>query len=334
MSRLNIQKNTSGKYYLKEISSETRETIVKYGEEKPIFKRPDMNLGFCEDLITNQASKSVDLIVDDPPYGTTNTSWDKEPDWTRLVDEYRRVLKDDGLIVIFGKTKSLVPVYNTFTDSGLDFRFELIWRKQNNAWKSDKMPISVHENIHVFQKSETKASELTFNTEKIRREAAYICPSCEEKKTRGSWKKTREHGGPGTQKVYEDDAYQSSGGEDRYPVSHLNPDVLNFTSVTGSHDEYLGYSAQKPTDLLMWIVKAMTNRGDTVLDPHAGSGSTAAACIPLCRETVGYEVRPDRYKTARNRVDDILGQFRGYKHVEINDEVNTDSAPDVAPADD
>jgi len=324
----------SGNYYLHEIAGgDYVDTIIRYGKQKPTFRHPDFTLGFCEDLIKQQPSNSVDLIIDDPPYGTTKASWDKEPDWDRLVDEYHRVLKDDGQLVIFGKTRSLIPVHNTFTDSDFDFRFELIWKKHQNPWSSNQKPIAIHENIHVFQKSEAKATDLTFNTENIRREAAYRCPDCEEKNTRGTWTQKRTHGGPGTHSGYEDDDYQSTS-EDRYPVSYLNPDILEFTSVTGSHDEYSGFAGQKPTDLLMWLVKAMTTRGDTVLDPHAGSGSTSAACIPLCRDSIGYEVNPERYKGAQTRIDSILDRFREFKHVDVADGTDAGTTPETAPADD
>jgi site-specific DNA-methyltransferase (adenine-specific) len=323
-----------GNYYLREEGERVR-NIMRYGKQKPVFRPADLSLGFCEDLITKQASKSVDLIIDDPPYGTTSASWDKEPDWKQLAPEYRRVLKDDGQIVMFGKTKSLIPVYNAFTDAGLDFRFELIWKKDHNPWTSSQQPISIHENIYVFQKSQTKVSNLTFNTDEIRRDAAYICPSCDEKKSRGSWSRTRQSDDsmPETQGSWQD-GYESEGGEDRYPISYLNEDVLKFTSVSGTHDEYSGFAGQKPTDLLMWIVKAMTNRGDTVLDPHAGSGSTAAACIPLCCDSIGYELSPERYSGAQARVDSVLDKFRGRKHADVADSADIDSAPDAAPADD
>lgn len=334
MTNLFVEKSR-GNYYLRETGNGHSDNIMRYGRKKPTFRHPDFTLGFCEDLIKQQSSNSVDLIIDDPPYGTTSASWDKEPDWETLAPEFHRVLKDDGQLVIFGKTKSLVPVYNTFTNSGFDFRFELIWKKDHNPWTSNQQPISIHENIHVFQKSQTKASDLTFNTEGIRRDATYICPSCESKVDRGSWSRKREDNDsmPETQGSWQD-GYESEGGDDRYPISYLNQDVLKFTSVSGSHDEYSGFAGQKPTDLLMWLVKSMTARGDTVLDPHAGSGSTSAACIPLCCDSIGYEVNPERYKGAQTRIDSILDRFREFKHVDVADGTDAGTTPETAPADD
>ena len=307
-----------GPYYaLGEYVDGTRHRLVTFGSEKPLFVEPDMRLGFCEEQLQTVESNTVDLIIDDPPYGTTQADWDEEPDWELLADEFHRVLADDGQVIVFGKQPSLMPVYNTFTDRGFDFRFELIWKKQNNPWVSDQQPIPIHENIFIFKKSATKVGDLTFNTEKIKRDGVRVCPRCQDEENLGSYsitvtndRKSETQGG--WQEVYE----QASSGE-RHPISFIDRDVLEFTSVTGTSDEYTGYAGQKPIALLRWLLIAMSERGDTVLDPHMGSASTQVAAIPLCRSSIGFELDPSRYRTAQDRVDELLDDLRGLKHADV-----------------
>jgi site-specific DNA-methyltransferase (adenine-specific) len=294
-----------------------RQTLAEFGRQKPLFREPDLRLGFCEDQLKTVADGSVDLLVDDPPYGTTLAEWDEEPNWSELAEQYHRILADDGQVVVFGKQPSLMPVFNEFTDSGFDFRFELIWKKQNNPWVSDQQPIPIHENIFVFKKSATKVGALTFNTEDIKRDGVFVCPRCEDEDHLGSYSVTRTNDGKSQTQGGWQEVYESSGGEQRHPISFLDRDVLEFTSVTGSSDEYTGYAGQKPVALLRWLVVAMSQRGDRVLDPHMGSASTPMACIPLCRESIGYEADPRRFKTAEERIEGLLDDLRGLKHADV-----------------
>jgi site-specific DNA-methyltransferase (adenine-specific) len=316
---VNKRPNGRGKSYyrLRTKDSGDRMTIAEFGREKPQFRCPDLRLGFCEEQLQTVESGSVDLIIDDPPYGTTQADWDKEPDWGLLAEEFHRVLADDGQIIVFGKQPSLMPVYNSFTDHGFDFRFELIWKKQNNPWVSDQQPIPIHENIFIFKKSSTKVSDLTFNTEDIKRDGVSVCPRCEDETDLGSYSVTRTNDGKSETQGGWQEVYESSGGEERHPISFLDRDVLEFTSVTGSSDEYTGYAGQKPIALLRWLLIAMSERGDTVLDPHMGSASTQVASIPLCRSSIGFEADPKRYKTAENRVEEILDELRDLKHADV-----------------
>jgi site-specific DNA-methyltransferase (adenine-specific) len=321
--------------YTQQGGERQREVLCNFGPSKPKFSNPDLRLAFCEDQLKNVDDKSVDLLIDDPPYGNTVADWDEEPDWAELAEQYHRVLADDGQVVVFGRQPSLIPVFNEFTDKGFEFRFELIWKKQNNPWVSDQQPIPIHENIFVFKKSATKVGELTFKTEEIKRDGIRVCPRCEDEEHLGGYsysvtndRKSETQGG--WQEVYE-----QISGEERHPISFLDRDVLEFTSVVGSSDEYTGYAGQKPVALLRWLVIAMSERGDTVLDPHMGSASTAMACIPICRESIGFEADPQRFKTAEERVEEMLDDLRGLKHADVQPVDRQKQTPNtVAGADD
>lgn len=318
-------------YYLTELKdSGGRQRIMSYGKNKPKFTKPDTRLGSCEEQLQTVESNSIDLIIDDPPYGTTKADWDEEPEWELLADEFHRVLADDGQVIVFGKQPSLMPVYNSFTDRGFDFRFELIWKKQNNPWVSDKQPIPIHENIFVFKKSKTKVSELTFRTEEVKRDGVFVCPRCEDEIKRGAYNVSRTNEGKSETQGGWQEVYEASSGEERHPISFIDGDVLEFTSVGGWSDEYTGYAGQKPVALIRWLMIAMTERGDKVLDPHMGSASTQVAAIPLCRSSIGFELNPQRYQTAETRVEDLLDDLDGLKHADV---VSTTDGT-VRPADD
>lgn len=327
-----------GPYYTLVKSSEDggRDRLAEYGKEKPTYIEPDMRLGLCEKELKTLSDGEVDLLVDDPPYGTTNAEWDTEPNWTELAEEFDRVLADDGQVVVFGKQPSLIPVFNAFTDGPFEFRFELIWNKQNNPWVSNQQPIPIHENIFVFKKSAAKVGDLTFNTEDIRRDGVFVCPKCEEHVNRGSYSVPRGNERKSETQGGWQEEYEGTGGEDRYPISFIDRDVLEFTSVGGWSDEYTGYAGQKPIDLLSWIVTAMSDRGDTVLDPHMGSASTQMACIPLCRRSIGFEADANRFQTAEERVSELIDDLRGLKHGEVLAAENwiNSSQPEPCPADD
>jgi len=283
---------------------------------------------------------------------------------------YHRVLADDGTLVIFGKQPSLIPVYNVFTEHGFDFRFELIWKKHTNPWVSEQAPIPIHENIFVFAKENTKAGELTFQTENIKRDGKFWCPNCRQTKTRGSYSVTRTNEGKSQTQGGWDDVYEAEAGSERYPISYIDDhildatalpsydsideyvededvsaaanklrmmadaieesgnvnDILEFRGIGGSHEEYMGYAGQKPTDLLSWIILAMSEVGDTVLDPHMGSGSTPAASIPLSRKSIGIEVNPERFQDSKERIDGIMNELDGLKHANVDNPVQRKTA--------
>lgn len=336
--RVQRQEKQSGKeyFYLFEGSHGGERCVASFGRERPSFRDPNLRLAVCEEEIKTVSAESVNLLIDDPPYGTTQADWDEEPDWAEVAEQYHRVLADDGQVVVFGKQPSLIPVYNAFTDAGFDFRFELIWKKQNNPWVSDQQPIPIHENIFVFKKSSSLVGDLTFNTDDIRRDGVFVCPKCEREVNRGSYSVPRGDERKAESQGGWDEVFQGEGGEDRYPISFIDRDVLEFTSVGGFSDEYTGYAGQKPVALLRWLILAMSERGDRVLDPHAGSASTGVAALPLCRETVLFEADPKRYNTAEERLREHVDEFTELKHAEVisSDEWHSADGNRQVPADD
>jgi site-specific DNA-methyltransferase (adenine-specific) len=225
------------------------------------------------------------LIIDDPPYGATELGWDKAPDWDKLASLYHNVLKDNGLVYIFGKQPSLIEVYNNFSKL-FDFRFELIWNRNNVPWSSNFKPLPTHENIFVFCKKGTTVESTKFYIKNVMTEGK-------------PYSKLRKRKSP-THSYYQD-TYLAETGAKRYPKS-----ILEIPPPIGSIPEYVGFPTQKPLELIRWILLASTRRDDIVLDPHAGSGTTLLAALLLRRKSIGIELHEEAYNIASERILDAI----------------------------
>lgn len=235
----------------------------------------------CLEGMKQLDDNSVDLIVTDPPYDSTNNEWDKEPNWDIIRKQFNRILKKNGTIFIFGKQPMLTNLINSFTKC-FNFRFELIWYKNAGMWSSDFKPLQLHENILCFSKK-IKVSNLTWNLEDI--------------KIKGKpYKKLRK---PEVATTNQGDfkKYLCINDGFRFPIT-----VLEFQAVRGGHPEHKGHPTQKPEGLIRWLIKASSNKKEIVLDPFMGSGTTAICCKQLNRNFVGFEINKDYMKIANERL--------------------------------
>lgn len=210
------------------------------------------------------------MILSDLPYGTTRNKWDSILPLTELWIEYERIIKDNGAIVLF----SQMPFAAKLVSSNLKlFRYEWIFEKSiaTGFLNVKKMPLKAHENILVFYK---KLPVYNPQTEKGK----------PYKVTRGP-KGSSNYG-----KVPPVYTETISKGE-RQPRS-----VIKFRSDRGYHP------TQKPVALLEYLIKTYTNEGEVVLDNCIGSGSTAIAALNTGRKYIGYELDPEYFKVAADRV--------------------------------
>ena len=277
-------------YYLYQRYRDSKKWKHKYirplGHSLPQFFSPRTMNGYCEDVVYTLPRGSIDLIIDDPPYGITKNIWDKEPNWDVLAKVYDYILKDNGLVYIFGKQPMISRVLVAFSEY-FDFRFEIIWNKKNNPWVSNFMPIPIHENIFVFKKKRC----LTEKTKFYYRRSGF--------KGKPYKKRRKPEAKSSTQGKYKKD-YTSINNGWRFPKS-----ILDITSVNGEHLEYCGFSTQKPSDLLEWIISASSDVGDVVLDPHAGSGSTCISAFKMGRKPIGVELSSDNFELMNYRINQI-----------------------------
>ena len=202
--------------------------------------------------------KSIDMILCDLPYGTTKCKWDSIIPLEELWEQYCRIIKEKGAIVLFAQT----PFDKVLGASNLKMlRYEWIWEKTQATGhlNAKKMPMKAHENLLVFYKKlPTYNPQMTEGHEPIHSYTKYITT---QNNTEIYGKMNKEISG---------------GGETiRYPRS-----VLTFPS--DKQTCYL-HPTQKPLALCEYMVKTYTNEGDLVLDNCMGSGTTGLSCKNLNR---------------------------------------------------
>lgn len=235
--------------------------------------------GDCLEEMKHIEDKSVDMILVDPPYGTTNIKgWDKVLPFDKLWNQYNRIIKDDGNIVVFGSQ----PFTTFLISSNLKmFRYEIIWDKTKGAnfLNANCQPLKTHENILVFSKlptSPNKKGTAKYNPQKIGDEE-YISKLTTRSNTYNGGKlegvKTKLKG--------------------RHPK----------TIQTFKKDGKL-HPTQKPVELLEWLIKSYTNENDVVLDNCAGSGSTAVAAITTNRNFILMEKEWGYCEIANKRIEE------------------------------
>lgn len=244
--------------------------------------------GDCLELMKSIPDKSIDMILCDLPYGTTSRNkWDSVIPMEPLWGGYKRIIKDNGAILLFGQP----PFSTSLIESNRKmFRYEWIWRKTlpQGFLNANRMPLRTTENISVFY------SKL---------------PTYNPQKTSG---KPYDKGmRPGNSTTNYGDFGESSSinktGK-RYPVN-----VLTFSN--GNHHG-ITHPTQKPVPLLEYLIKTYTNEGDTVLDNCMGSGSTGVACVHLNRNFIGMELDEHYFQVAKERIE---------KEVQRTDEQNQNS---------
>lgn len=235
----------------------------------------------CFDVFPFINDKSIDAVICDLPYGTTKCKWDSILDLDKLWTQYKRIIKDNGVIVLFAQT----PFDKVLGCSNLKWlKYEWIWEKTQATgyFNAKKMPMKAHENILVFYNKTPK-----FNPQKT---IGHKPINSYNKKAEVS-NRTEVYG-----KVKRDVA---GGGEtDRYPRSvQLFSSDKQKTKLNGTI-----HSTQKPLALLEMIVKTYTDEGDLVLDNTMGSGTTNLACVKLNRKSIGIDDDIKSYNKAIKRI--------------------------------
>lgn len=234
----------------------------------------DLRQGDCLELMKDIPDKSIDMILCDLPYGTTRNKWDSVISLNKLWEQYNRIIKDNGAIVLF----SQMPFSAELVHSNLNlFKYEWIWQKENGTGflNAKKMPLKIHENIEIFYKKTP-----TYNPQMRKGFKPYAC-----KQGRGSssWNYNENFGG-----------YVTENNGERYPI-----DVIKEKRENGLHP------TQKPVALLEYLIKTYTNENETVLDNCMGSGSTGVACINTNRNFIGIELDEKYFEIAKKRIDDV-----------------------------
>ena len=235
---------------------------------------------------------SIDAIICDLPYGTTQLEWDVVIPLDKLWDQYMRIRKENAPVILFSSQPFTTDL---IISNRKMFKYEIIWEKtqQTGFFNAKKMPLRVHENILVFydhQPTYNPQMWVKQDAEKIGR----IRKNSDYKKTNGG------HVGKVAKDRAESWFYEEKGI--RYPT-----DIIKFSNWNGAGfchtpDRRVFHPTQKPVDLLRYLVKTYTNEGDTVLDNCMGSGTTAVACVKEKRNFIGFELNTEYYNKAVQRI--------------------------------
>lgn len=226
----------------------------------------------CLEGMKRIPDKSIDMILCDLPYGTTACKWDVIIPFEPLWEQYNRIIKDNGAIVLFGSE----PFSTLLRYSNLKmYKYDWIWEKEQGAnfMLCKYQPYKVHEIISVFSKKKH-----LYN------------PQMTEGKPYVSGKGTS---GDITNNVTK---IQTKNNGTRYPRSIQR---FNTDKAKGSF-----HPTQKPVALLEYLIKTYTNEGDVVLDNCMGSGSTCVAAVNTNRHYIGFELDEGYFDIACQRLDE------------------------------
>lgn len=222
---------------------------------------------------------SVDLVLTDPPYGTTCNNWDKLLDLDRLWISIKSVLRTCGAAVMTSQT----PFDKVLGVSNLSWlKYEWIWKKiqATGHLNAKKAPLKQHENVLVF--SGASLDKMTYNPQGVSSKQAEYCKS----------------------------GASSNYGEQHDYISEFSnypKDVLEY-----GPDPIKLHPTQKPLELIRYMLRTYSNPGDIVLDPFMGSGTTAVACVLEKRNFIGFETNETYFNLANKRLRYLTGPFKLY----------------------
>lgn len=243
--------------------------------------------GDCLEVMKKIPDKSVDMILCDLPYGTTSSKWDNIISFDLLWGQYKRIIKDNRAIVLFGAE----PFSSKLRMSNISwFKYDWVWIKNNAVGfvNAKLKPMNKHETISVFSNGKTSngnKNNMLYNPQGL---LPYNKPAKSGNKK-------------GKDNTYWRPSMKSSNGEEyiqqytNYPTT-----VLNFDKV---HKAV--HPTQKPVALCEYLIKTYTNEDDLVLDNCMGSGTTGIAALNTNRNFIGIELDENYFNIAKERIESV-----------------------------
>jgi site-specific DNA-methyltransferase (adenine-specific) len=217
----------------------------------------------------------VDLIIIDPPYGTTACKWDSVIPFDEMWLRLNKLIKPNGAIVLFGSE----PFSSALRMSNIkNYKYDWVWNKRlaGNVFLAKSQPMKIHENILVFNSSKESFYPIKTDLEKVRNY------------------KDKYGGGESFGKKGTGDKVHTTKGKN--PKSII--DISNANRKGNTHP------TQKPVALMEYLIKTYTNEGELVLDFTMGSGTTGVACKNLGRDFIGIEMDDKYFDIAKERINE------------------------------
>ena len=230
--------------------------------------------GDCLEVMKNIPNKSIDMILCDLPYGTTQNKWDSIIDLDDLWKEYKRVIKDNGVIIL---TSHGIFTAKLILSNEKWFKYKLVWEKSKatNFLNAKKQPLRKHEDICVFYKKQP-----TYNPQM--RDGIPYDKGIRKNQLTGSYGDFKP-------------VHVVSDGK-RYPT-----DVIYFKTAESEGPVF--HATQKPVELGRYLIRTFTNEGDIVLDNACGSGSFLVSAVLENRKYIGIEKNEDIQLYKNKKID-------------------------------
>jgi len=241
--------------------------------------------GDCLERMKEIPDNSIDMVLTDPPYGTTACKWDCIVPFDPMWDELKRIVKPNGPILLFGQNPFTA---NLIMSNPKMYRYDWLWNKRKgaNVFMANKMPLKVIENISVFYK------KLPNYYPQKRKNPKGVESRNNYKVKMGKTNETK-------------NTFEASGKKElKYAESYEPDKLLPNTLLEFSKPSRPVHPTQKPVELLEYLIKTYTLECETVLDFTMGSGSTGVAAKNLKRNFVGIEKDREYFRIAKQRIKD------------------------------
>lgn len=256
----------------------------------------DLKQGDCLELMKEIPDKSVDMVLCDLPYGTTKCRWDNVLPFDKLWEQYHRVIKDKGAIVLFATE----PFTSTMICSNIkEFREKITWIKHtaSNFVQAKHRHLKYTEDVVVFGNVQP-----TYNPQMSPRLSRRV-----EEAHKNNWycKPTN------TSEIsFSPNNPQKVSSKNWNKDWKFPEDYIFCPKVVGNSKEKTKHPTQKPVKLLTNLIKTYTNEGELVLDNTMGSGSTGVACVNTKRDFIGMELDEEYFRIAEKRIQEAESEIR------------------------
>jgi site-specific DNA-methyltransferase (adenine-specific) len=239
-------------------------------------------LGECIEEMKKIEKESIDMILCDLPYGTTQGSWDSIIPFKELWEQYERIIKLNGAIVL----TAAQPFTSSLVMSNIKlFRYSLVWEKSKSTGylNSKKMPMRAHEDILVFYKK---------------------LPTYNPQMVQGTpYDKGIAHRPTEVYSEQKGQIHVKNENGLRYPRS-----VQYFKTAESEGKVY--HPTQKPISMFEWLIKTYSNENDMILDNCLGAGTTAIAALRTNRKYIGIEINQEYYDISNERLKQEINKLK------------------------
>ena len=263
--------------------------------------RYELYQGDCLEVMDKLIKQNVkvDMVLTDPPYGTTNCKWDSVIDLDEMWERLNKLIKPNGAIVVFAGE----PFASTLRMSNIKkYKYDWYWNKNNsgNVLCAKYMPLKVIENICVFSNN----GKCNYNPQMIERTEKEKRNAINELKRKGRHKKSDMFSG-----IKSGVFISTANPNYKYPVNLLN----YSTRAKECNNKVRVHPTQKPVDLLEYLIKTYTNEGELILDFTMGSGSTGVAALNTNRKFIGIELDKKYFNIAKQRIEEAENNKISFK---------------------